>query len=168
MTRPKATLSGDPVQQMRERVGLAVTASYRETGDHFHEKMKDRRFTQEHARLAGFLPRAGELESRTSDVFKKSYTARKLRMFGHTDPLVYTGKTKRSTETVKTDVISSILTDGDGIGEVKVTYPQAKGFRRRSAYTQIDMRSEFSRVTPHEHKELGGVFAASIKKHIRR
>ncbi|QDV87405.1 hypothetical protein [Planctomycetes bacterium TBK1r] len=167
MTTAKIRFQGNPVKALRDRVGLAATKAYQETGDVFHRDHKDDRFTETHAKKAGFLPRSGSALDRLSKDFRKSYTGRKLRLKGHTRPLEFTGKTRRSTESHRIDAVSSILTDGDGKGEVQVSYPQAKGFNRKSRHTDIDMRDEFQRVTAAEQQQLGKVFKKSLADNLK-
>ncbi|QDV87177.1 hypothetical protein [Planctomycetes bacterium TBK1r] len=167
MSFANAKIIGDAVQAARDRAGLAATNAYRKMGDTFHERLKDRRFTEKHAKEAGYLPRAGESFDRASKEFKQSYLGRKLKLKGHTRPLEFSGKTRQSTETHRVDAVSGILTDGDG-GEVQVKYPQARGLNRKSKFTDINMRDEFLRTTKAERKTLADVFEKALQDELRK
>lgn len=166
MALAKATMTSGVVESMRERAGLAVTQAYKAMGDHFHSHMKDDRFTEEHARKAHYTPRQGEGFDRASKEFTPTYVANKLRRKGHTRPLVFSGKTLRSTESHRVDAISGILT-GASIGEAQVRYPQARGLNRRNPHSSVRMREEFLRVLPEERQTLAGVFKKQLANQLK-
>jgi hypothetical protein len=72
----------------------AAKGAYAAAGEDYHRELRPKRFTREHAKEAGFQPRAGENLAWGSKAFWKSYTGRKLKKYGHTLPLVFTGRTR--------------------------------------------------------------------------
>ncbi len=68
--------------------------AWRDVAWEFHTNYRDKRFTPEHAIAAGYTRRKGELIPRDTKAFRQSYTGRKLRMFGHTNPLQFSGDTR--------------------------------------------------------------------------
>jgi hypothetical protein len=68
-------------------------------GQLWHREMRPKHFTHAGAREYGYTPRSGESARPCSKGFRRSYTGRKLRKFGHTLPLVYTGTSRGLTRT---------------------------------------------------------------------
>jgi len=74
----------------------ATKAGYEAAGIWWHNECRPKHFTREAYQLYQYTPRQGESGTGTK-IFKKSYTGRKLKKFGHTNPLVYTGVSERLT-----------------------------------------------------------------------
>jgi hypothetical protein len=129
----------------------ATKESFESTGTEFHTKLRDRRFTNAHASAAGYEPRKGEKGSGLS--FARSYTGRKLKKFGHTRPLEFTGETRRAV------TLATIRSSSKG---VKVAYPGARKFNYRSATSNIRMADEFRRVIPSEVTLLADHFRTQL------
>lgn len=72
----------------------AAKGAYAAAGEDYHRELRPKRFTREHAAEAGYKPRAGEHLVWGSKEFWKSYTGRKLKKYGHTLPLVFSGRTR--------------------------------------------------------------------------
>src|SRR5207302_1050578 len=60
----------------------------------FHEHLREKRFTHQHASEAGYIKRKGENLTPGTKAFNRSYTGHKLKRFGHTLPLVLTGEAR--------------------------------------------------------------------------
>ena len=137
---------GNTPRGMKKAFNAASKAAWYMVALLFHKDYRPRRFTNEHAREAGYAARKGELLTRGTKAFARSYTGRKLRMKGHTRPLEFSGKTK---EKVKAASISSTFKGG------KAAYRGASKFNFRHSKSKIRMSEEFSRITSREAKELG-------------
>lgn len=74
----------------------AIRVGYLNAGVWWHKECRPKHFTREGYQLYQYTPRQGEANTGTK-IFKKSYTGRKLKKFGHTNPMVYTGVSERLT-----------------------------------------------------------------------
>jgi hypothetical protein len=72
----------------------AAKGAYAAAGEDYHRELRPKRFTKEHAAEAQYKPRAGETLQWGSKAFWRSYTGRKLKKYGHTLPLVFSGRTR--------------------------------------------------------------------------
>ncbi len=102
---------------------------------------------------AGFFLRKGEGLPRNSKAFRRSYTGIKLRRFGHTRALEFTGGTRRA---IRTASISSTANQG------KAAYRGASKFSFRHPKSRIRMSDEFRRLLPTENSELATVYDADL------
>ena len=85
---------GPVPRNMRRVWNVASKTSFLAAADFFDDNLRDRRFTEAHARAAGYKRRKGELQPRGSKSFRRSYAGRKLRDHGHQRPLEFSGKTR--------------------------------------------------------------------------
>jgi hypothetical protein len=126
-------------------------------GKYFHENMRDKRFSREHAREAGYKPRKGETAPPNSKEHRQSYYYRKLKRhqaIGYDRPgapLVFSGETRELVRTANLDVARS------GLG-VKIKYPGARKLNFKHPKSEIVMSDEFTRITDREAKELSRLF----------
>src|SRR5687768_3579577 len=74
-------------------VNRAVKEALTATAKEWHQKYYTLHFTKSGAVRYGYYKRKGEGQTPGSKPFKRSYTGRKLKEFGHTDPLKYSGET---------------------------------------------------------------------------
>ncbi len=137
---------GNTPRGMKRAFGNASKAAWYLVAMLFHKEYRPKRFTHDHAVEAGYAKRKGELIPRGTKAFRNSYTGRKLRMFGHTNPLEFSGDTKRN---VRAASISSTRTGG------KAAYAGASKFNFRHPKSKIRMNEEFTRITAREAEELG-------------
>lgn len=72
----------------------ASRQAFQAIAEQHHRENTPRRFTKEHAIEAGYQKRAGEQLAFGTKAFWNSYTGRKLRKYGHTLPLVFSGQTR--------------------------------------------------------------------------
>jgi len=112
---------------------------WRMAGERWHQTMRPQHFTRAGARKYGYLPRAGERGNERRN-FRSSYTGRKLRRFGHTNPLVYTGLSMALTRP------RDVRATAKGVRVVM----NSPGFNRRNPRSRINMREELTRVTEEE------------------
>src|SRR5690606_28023279 len=105
------------------------------------------RFTPEHARAAGY-------ERRT-----RPYQMRKQKRFGHTNPLQFTGRTRRAVRAAR------IAATSNG---AKVSYAGARAlnFRNPKAKNQINAAMEFVMVTANEANRLAARFDRSLDRQL--
>jgi hypothetical protein len=134
-------------------------ASWYDTGKLFHGEMRDKRFTQEHARVARYVKRAGEEQGLSERAFRRTYTGKKERKFGHRRPLEFSGETRRL---VRTANISS-TTKG-----ASVRYPGARKFNFRNPHTTINKAKEFRHLTAAEKKTLAANYDDKLNAGLNR
>jgi hypothetical protein len=150
---------GTTPRGMRRAYGHASKAAWLATAAHFHAHYRQRRFTQAHARAAGYGHRKGELLARGTKAFRNSYTGRKLRLFGHTDPLRFSGVTY---EKMRVANISSTRNMG------KVAYRGASKFNFQHPRSRIRMSEEFKRILPYEADELGEYYDGQLDIELKK
>ena len=143
---------------MKRVFNNAQKEAWRDVAWRFHEQYRDKRFTSEHAAEAGYMKRKGELIPRNSKAFRQSYTGRKLRIHGHTNPLEFSGATRRA---LKWASVSSTSKGG------KAAYAGARVFNYLPPRSKIRMGDEFRRITPREAIELGRYFDERLDLHFK-
>lgn len=144
---------------MMKALTEAKREAWRAVGEHFHSTMRDKRFTTEHARKAGYYLRKGEGMPQDSKRWRASYTGRKFATHGHTRPLEFSGDTRRAVRTAR------ITFTGNG---TRIAYPGARTFNFRNKASRIRMNEEFRRVTREEQVELAGVFDRRLEQVLQR
>lgn len=143
---------------MKRAFNAASKLAWHDVGVYFHEHLREKRFTEEHARAVGYTRRRGELLPRGTKAFRNSYTGRKLQRFGHTRPLELTGDTRRAMRT------ATLAATGNG---VKVRYPGAQAFNFRNPKSQVRMNEEFRRLTHEETMLLGDVYDRRLDEYLK-
>ncbi len=136
---------GKTPRGMRRAFREASKRAWYDTAMMFHTHLRDLRFTEAHARAAGYIRRKGELLPRGSKAYRRSYTGIKERRFGHTRPLEFTGQTRQNVKMVN---ITSTSNGG------KAAYRGASKFSFRPPKSQIQMSEEFKRLLPEEMEQL--------------
>jgi len=132
----------------------AMAASWSETGRDFAANNIPRRFTSAHAVEAGYSPRAGQNLARGSKLFWGSYFGRKLRKFGHADPFVWSGETRRNARTAR------LTANSKG---VRVSLPDARKLNFNPKYA-----AEFVSITAREATSIGTAFDNRLNDHLNR
>ena len=79
------TIRGTSMQLMQREKNNLMRSTFTDLGVWFHDNLMEKRFTPEGARELQYAARS------------PSYQRRKKRQFGHNDPLVWSGRSKRST-----------------------------------------------------------------------
>lgn len=128
-------------RKMRKIYTASSKLAWKSVAEYFHDKMRPKRFTHQHAREAGYQKRKGEEYAFGTKEFWSSYTGTKWKKYKHTNPLQYSGRTKRL---VKLASISSTSSGG------KAAYPGANTLNFRPKGGTINMAEEFRRKTPKE------------------
>lgn len=145
---------------LKSEYNAAAKASWEATGEYFHDHLRDKRFTPEHAREAGYYARKGQNLTRGSKRFRRSYYGRKYYAkdkgggFKRANPLEFTGETRRA-------VAAQPRLRPTRYG-VSIPYSAARKFNFRNAKSQIRMSDEFRRITPSEVKKLAEVFDSEL------
>lgn len=123
-----------------------------------HKEHTAERFTEQHAREAGYTRRKGEGMPRDSKGFKRSYYGRKLLSAdkgggpGLALPLVYTGRSRqrsrfpRATSTAKG-------------ASLKFNVP---AFNFRHPKSRVNMATEFRKILPREQRDIANTLDSSI------
>jgi hypothetical protein len=78
----------------KRTLNKSYKAAFQSAGLHWHRRYSRKHFTAAGAREYGYSPRQGERMGRGTKRFRKSYTGRKLRLFGHVLPLVWSGASR--------------------------------------------------------------------------
>lgn len=133
-------------------------ASFFKIGTYWHA-----RFLQEHFKNSAFQryaevyrPRKGMSGNPHPRGFKRSYTGQKLRRFGHTLPLVYTGESRRLAR----------IRDVRATSRGNRVVIHARRFNMRSPHSRINMREEATIIIASEERKLGEVFDETFQRGI--
>lgn len=148
---------GNTPRKMKSALNNARKKAWADVAEYHHEHLTPKRFTTEHARAAGYTKRKGENLPRGSRRFKRSYTGRKLRIKGHTLPLVWSGDTRRA---VRFASISSTAKEG------RAAYRGANKLNFRHPKSQVRAAEEFRRHTNAEAVELARVFDRRLDHYL--
>jgi len=120
--------------------------AYKSVGLFWHASgMKSEHFTDRGRRKHKYTPRKGERLARSSQAFKKSYSGRKLKKYGHLLPLVYSGVSRAL-------ALSGRRVTATSKGMRAIV--SAPGLNRKHPNSKVDMRDEVTRVTPEEERTL--------------
>lgn len=140
----------------KKEIRASLKTSWYNAGKFFHLNLRDKRFTKEHALKAGYTLRKGEASGTGTKDFFRSYIGRKLKRFGHTRPLEFTGETRAAVQAYAS--ISSTSNGG------RVAYPGAKKFNYRNPFSNpaMNLNLEFRKVLPDE----ADLIAKQIKSEI--
>lgn len=141
---------GDIANEVRLAVGEALTDAYEAGAKHFRDKFQERRFTELHAKRAGYRPR------------KRSYLQRKMRRYKTRSPLVKTGGFREEVQDPEIVAITGTFTDGTK-GEVRLEYPKA-----RKTFRSLQMREEFTTVLPEEEREVAKKIETETNDRLNR
>lgn len=123
----------------------AQKQAWLETGKEFHSRLMPKRFTLEGAAELGYTKRKGELMPRGSRGYRRSYTGRKERRFGHRLPMVYSGESRALAR------IRDVRATGNGARVVI----HARKLNLRHPKSRVRMAQEIRRVSSAEAKLIG-------------
>lgn len=149
------TYKGLVPKGMKGAIAKFQKAAFGVIGIMWHRQFRPRHFTHEGSRLYGYTARKGARGSAVK--FKGSYTARKLKAFGHTNPLVFSGLSLRLSK------IRDVRATRHGNRVILPT-----GFNRRNPHSNIDMRAEVTAVVRSEEVKLTKRFDGSLQQQIDR
>jgi hypothetical protein len=132
-------------------------------GEYWHIHFRPLHFRNVATRRYGYQFRQGE-NLRGAKGFRRSYTGQKLRKFGHTRPLVFSGDSERLTEI--RDVRATATGGQFGSAQARVVMPaNTLNFRR---YPQSpDMRKELTTVIPEEINEISQATQIFLEQRYR-
>lgn len=120
-------------------------------GIYWHTHFRPLHFKNLATRRYGYQFRQGE-NMQGAKGFRRTYTGQKLRKFGHTRPLVFTGTSERLTEI---EDVRATATGGQ-FGSAKATVVMhARALNFRPYAHSPDMRKELTTVIPEELEEIG-------------
>lgn len=125
-------------------------------GKVWHKNSRPKHFTKAGAREYGYTPRVGDRGSGRR--FHGSYTEEKLKSFGHTKPLVFTGLSERFTR------VEDVRTTSKG-GRVVMNAP---AFNFRNPNSKIDMRAEMTEVSSAEQSGLVELYDGALDRMLNR
>ena len=144
---------------LSKRQGHELTRrTFNDLGIYWHKKLRLKHFTHAGAREYKYTPRSGEQYPFGSKKFWASYTGRKKRRFGHTNPLQYTGLSKRLTR------LRIVRPTRNG---VKVVL-RARAFNFRNSHSRINMRKEATTISDREIPLLEREGTRKAPRHLRK
>jgi len=133
-------------------------ASFYKIGTHWH-----RQYLPEHFKNSAmsryapvYKPRKGQKGNEEPQGFKRSYTGRKLKRFGHTLPLVFTGESRRLAK----------IRDVRATSRGNRVVIHARKFNFRHPKSRIKMYEEATAFAPVEVKDLREVFGKTFQAGI--
>lgn len=152
----KITLEPQSVPGLdRKSWGEVVARAMGLMGAYWHEFMRPKHFTHSGAALYGYSKRVGQGDGRR---FSTSYTGRKLRKFGHTLPLVYTGRSRTLSS------IRNITANSRGV-TIRITAPT---LNLRPKGGRINMRKEMETVASSEMMVLDAEVGKWVEQGLSR
>lgn len=131
----------------------ASKRAWNETGKEFASNHIDKRFTAAWGREANYSPRSGQNLPPGTKGFFNTYFGRKIRQFGHGDPFVWSGETRRNARAV------FVSSSGNG---ATVRLPAAT---RINYHPKLAL--EFRRIIPREATELGQFYDRQLNTHLQ-
>lgn len=135
-----------PSNLSRRTFNKFCAEGYRILGIYWHQHFRQKHFTHAAIREYGYTPRKGEAGSGRK--FRGSYTWRKLKKFGHTKPLTFTGESERLTR------IRDVRANGKGCRVII----RANKFNFRAKGSHVNMRWEMTRISRKEGETLTKLF----------
>lgn len=146
---------GMPLQPkgiVRKLLNDILRGSWLRVGVFWHRKLRPKHFTHRGAREYGYKPRGGQAGSGRK--FIGSYTARKLRLKGHTRPLEFTGRSRKLTE------IRDVRPTAKGVRVVL----HANTFNLRASVNAPHMREEIARVSTTEQRWIERLLGRFVER----
>jgi hypothetical protein len=137
--------------------GKICQPGWQETGEYWHAHYRAKHFTAAGAREYGYASRGGENLPHSEKQFRRSYTGRKLKLYGHTKPLVYTGTSEALTR--QRDVRAT--------GKLMRVVLHAPALNFKNAWMKCDMRAEMTRVSDAEQRQLVRVLDRRIGRELK-
>jgi hypothetical protein len=147
---------GATPRKLRKAHNAAAKEAWPDAGEHWFGEIRPKHFTPEGAREYGYHKRKGENQSGAR--FDRSYTGRKLKKFGHTNPLEYSGESKRRTEQGRVSATSR--------GARVVMNAPALNFKHPKS--RIVMRAELAAISRGDAEDVGRVFDRSYDRGLKQ
>lgn len=136
----------------------ASRRSWRAAAWNFHEHRRDLRFSAEHGKAAGYSPRKGEQAGLSGKDFWRSYTGKKMRIYGHRRPLEFTGETRKAVRTATITFTSK---------SARVKYPGAAKLNFRHPKSQVRAADEFRRLIPSDASSMAHAYDQTYDREFR-
>lgn len=150
--------SGPVPRHLTKAHSKASKVAWNETGKSFHQHLRDKRFTEKHAREARYQKRT------------QKYTDYKQRKHGHTRPLEWSGETRRAVRTAKVVTAGGTFAESDegglNVGGARVTYAGARKLNFRSSPNAPNMAAEFRKLTADEKRQLAAAYDVSLNREL--
>lgn len=139
----------------KKEIRASLKKSWENAGRFFHLNLRDKRFTKEHAQKAGYTLRKGEDKGTNSKDFFRSYTGRKLKKYGHTRPLEFSGATRSAVRSANISSTSS---------GARVAYAGARSFNYRNPFSNptMNLNLEFRKILPEEAAQIAKQIESEI------
>ncbi|MCG8407561.1 MAG: hypothetical protein MI923_20380 [Phycisphaerales bacterium] len=141
---------------IRKEFNRIKKSAYRHIGNYWHRFFLRKHFTRAGAKEYGYLPRKGESGNPDPFNFKRSYTGRKLKRFGHTNPLVFSG------ESMRRAMVRIVRSTSRGARVVM----KAPAFNFRNKHSNINMREELTRVSRPERQKKVQLFDRFLDRRL--
>lgn len=141
---------------MAKHLRDVLREAWEAAGKAHHRRHVPKHFTAAGAREYGYQPRQGERGSSSRKSFRRSYTGQKLRKWGHTLPLVWSGDSLRRSK------IEDVRATSKGVRVVLHT-PR---FNLRPPGRKENMSAEVQRVSLREHRFLTDLVGKRIEREM--
>lgn len=161
MLTTKITETGPTPKLLRREANEIHRQTALEMGDHWFHNFRAKHFTTAGASEYGYTPRQGERGNAGLKGFRRSYTGRKLRLKGHTRPLVYSGQSENLT---KIKDVRATATKEEAKGRVVIHAPT---FNRKGKGSRCDMRAEIQTISAPETVILAQVAGSGIARRYK-
>ena len=131
----------------KQAVKASIRMGVRTAANYTHRVLRPERFTQAHARRAGYAKR------------KHAYQRAKLRLHQHQRPLEYSGRAKAYSRDVRISVRGT---------RARIRYPSLRVFNLKHRNSHVNMRQEFETVLNEEVTVLGNIIDSTINMELER
>jgi hypothetical protein len=126
-------------------------------GRWWHRMLRPKHFTQRGAMEYRYVPRKGQRQAPGTKGFRRSYTGTKLRRFGHTLPLVWSGASKRKSRAGRILATSKDVRVSMNVPTLNL---KPKGGR-------INLRREMTVMSRAERMRVGRIADTAIQKQLK-
>lgn len=147
------------LMKKREFNNSVLKPAWGDVGEYWKSYLWAKHFTPEGAREYRYTPRRGERMARGSKNYRRSYTGRKEKKFGHRNPLEWIGELKR---------LSRIQDVKPSMKGVKVLMKQARKANLRPKKGRINMAEELRTISRGEKPRLEAELKIGAEKRLNR
>ena len=137
---------GPTPRKFRKSMTAAKRHGWKESAQYFHTDLREKRFTRQHARTAGYGRRS------------RRYVEQKKRRFGHMRPLEYTGDLRRRLRLGRIEGTTKL-------GRAK--YPGGNKLNFRQRNSALNLRVEFTTLTRRETTRVARVFDGEVDRQLK-
>lgn len=147
---------GPVPRTMRKAHTAASKAAWLRVAENWQARIRPKHFTEAGAREYHYTRRKGELQS--GHRFRRSYTGRKLREKGHTDPLVYSGRSRERSRQARLSATAR------GGAKVSINAPT---LNLKHPKSRIVMRAELAAISDRDAEDSAKVFDRSYGRRMK-